>query len=921
MNKSHSILFFIFFISTCCNTHAEQLPSSYENTLTFLQQGKLNEAEIAVKNSIQQRPNYLPSRLLLGDILLQKGQPQSAEKELAIALSLQADSFAVILPLVKAKLFLYKHDDALDLLNQYPQLATENEYFLLQGNAYKGLNQSTLANKSYQQSINIHGETLELFIAMADLSFKEGKLDSALTLVNKAISLKDNHQGALMLKAEILKNTDNFDDALEIYTEMLQKEPTNKQSLFGKATILLELNQLNSALSFSLTLRENFPNDPYIKLLHSSIIALQGNEREARTLLRDIQQQFMNLSNEHMQNREVLLLSASVDYLNENYHQARRQFLLYLSDYEENVVAYRHLTMIALKENNLTLAQQYVDKALTLSPNEVDIHLLASHIYQQQFDKNEYLSFIEKAQSTFPDNTLLRDQYIGALISVNRSNDAVALLNKTSSSSTLANKTLLGFLQLQTNNIEQAKITTQTLLDENPNKVEILQLAGELSLKLGRDEDSIKLFKQALILDDTFRPALLALAGISLNKKDEQQTEYYYQQLLTLYPNDVLVLQLYADFAIKQQQLFLAIKLLSQIPKGHIDFMTNQRALLKLYLENNQLANAEKTLQLLEEFFLFDQELLLAKSKLQKQQGKTAKSSKTLKILFGLIYDDVAKIETLSNLQIDIADIEAAKRSIDRIRQLSSGKISPYIETRFALVTQDTKKANQLIEQQLLINPEDPTWIELKIHLLLTENNMDQAIDLLRPLYQSQKNREHMQLLAQLYSQKKNLAALTLLLQEWIAQQSSDAWAVSQLSTIALNNGDTALAISTLENYVHINQQPIFLNNLANLYQENDPKKALVFAKKAYELAPTLAAINDTLGWLFVKNNQPQTGLSYLRESIARDVNNPNYHYHLAYTLAILKRIPQAKAALLTAQKLALDHELTKKINLLINKD
>jgi putative PEP-CTERM system TPR-repeat lipoprotein len=921
MNKSHSVLFFIFLLSTCCNIHAEQLPSSYENALNFLQQGKLNEAEIAVKNSIQQRPNYLPSRLLLGDILLQKGQPQSAEKELAIALSLQADSFAVIFPLVKAKLFLYKHDDALDLLKQYPQLATENEYFLLQGNAHKGLNQLTLANKSYQQSLNIHGETLELYTAMADLSFKEGKLDSALTLVNKAILLQKDHHGPLMLKAEILKNTDNFDDALAIYTEILQEEPTNKQSLFGKATILLELNQLNSALSFSLTLRENFPNDPYIKLLHSSIIALQGNEREARTLLRDIQQQFMNLTNEQMQNREVLLLSASVDYLNKNYHQARRQFLLYLSDYEENLVVYRHLTMIALKENNLILAQQYVDKALSLSPNEVDIYLLASHIYQQQFDKNEYLSFIEKAQSTFPDNTLLRDQYIGALISVNRSNDAVALLNKTSGNSTLANRTLLGFLQLQTNNIEQAKITTQALLDENPNKVEILQLAGELSLKLGRSDDAVKLFRQALVLDDKFRPALLALAGINLNKKDEQQTEYYYQQLLTLYPNDVLVLQLYANFAINQQQLFLAIKLLSHIPKEHVDFMINQRALLTLYLQTNQLDNAGKSLQLLEGFYFFDQELLLAKSKLQIQQGKIAKSAKTLKILFGLIYDDVKKIETLSNLQIDIADIEAAKRSIDRIRELSNGEIDPYIETRFALVSLDIDKANKLVEQQLIKSPNNLAWLELKIYVLLAQKNPNQAIQLLSQLYKSQNKREHMQWLAQLYTQQKKTKELISLLQIWLVQQNSDAWAVSQLSTIAIDTGDKALAIATLENYKHIDRQPIFLNNLANLYQDNDPIKALVYAKKAFELAPKLAPINDTLGWMLVINNQAKTGLSYIRESIARDVNNANYHYHLAYTLAILKRIPQAKAALLTAQKLAPVHELTKKINLLINKD
>lgn len=909
--------------------YSEQANSAYENALSYLQQGKLDEAEISVKNSIIQRPNYLPARLLLGDILLQKGRPQSAEKELTIALALQADSFAVVIPLVEAKLFLYKHQEALTLLNEHPQLATERKYFLLQGNAYKALTKRKLAKKSYQQSLYIHGETIALYTAMADLAFKEGQLSNALNFANKALliipqpsDIQQNRQqqGAKILKAEILKSTKQPDEALAIYSEILQKEPTNQQALFGKATIFLDQNQLEDALIFSLTLRENYPNDPYIKLLHSSIIALQGNEKQARILLRDIQQQFMNFTDEQMQGREVLLLAASVDYLNKSYYQARRQFLTYIRDYGENTVAHRHLTMIALKENNVPLAQQHIGKALILSPNKAELYLLASHIYQQQLDKYEYLSFIEKAQAKFADNLLLRDQYIGALIAVNRSDDAIALLNKISGSNTLASRTLLGYLQLQANNIEQAKITTQALLDDHPNKVEILQLAGELSLKLGRGDDAIKLFKQTLVLDDKFRPALLALAGISLNNKDHQQTQLYYRQLLTFYPSDALVLQLYANFSINQQQLFLAIKLLSQIPKQHPDYIINQRALLTLYLKTNQLKQTEKTLALLESFYSLDQELLLAKSKLQTQLGETVKAAKTLKILFGLIYDDVKKIETLSKLQIDLADIEAAQRSIDRIKHLSNGKISPYIATRFALANKETKKAGKLIAQQLSKAPNNIAWLELKVHYLMAKPDIHKASELLNELYQTHNKREHLQLLAQLYLQQQQTDKVELLLKDWLSTQNADAWAIAQLSAIAIQNGNISLAISTLEHFKYIEQQPIFLNNLANLYQDNDPKKALLYAKKSHKLAPKLAAINDTLGWLLVINNQAQTGLSYLREAIARDVNNASYHYHLAYTLAVLKRLKLAQSALIKAQKLAPEHKLNSQTSLLINK-
>jgi len=934
MKNYLSTLFITFFLvittvlySASC--YAEQTNNAYENSLSLLQQGKLNEAEIEVKNSIQQRPNYLPARLLLGDILLQKGQPQSAEKELTIALALQADSFAVVIPLVEAKLFLYKPQEALTLLNEYPQLATERKYFLLQGNAYKALTQLELAKKSYQQSLYIHGETISLFTAMADLAFKEGELSEALDFINKALStpLKSNESqenkqylGPKVLKAEILKSTKQFDEALAIYSAILLKEPINKQALFGKATILFEQSHLKKALLFSVKLRENYPNDPYIKLLHSSITALQGNEKQARILLREIQQQFMNLTDEQRQEQEVLLLAASVDYLNKSYYQARRQFLTYISDYGENTVAHRHLTMIALKEKNLELAQYHIGKALKLSPNKVDLYLLASHIYQQQLDKNEYLAFIEKAQSKFADNTLLKDNFISALIAVNRNDDAISLLNKTNGSNTLASKTLLGYLQLQANNIEQATITTQALLDENPNKVEVLQLAAELSLRLGRSNDAIKLFKQTLKLDEKFRPALLALAGINLNRNDHQQTEYYYRQLLNFYPNDVLSLQLYANFAIKQQQLFLAIKLLSQIPKQHPDYIVNQRALLTLYLNTNQFKQAELTLKLLESVHPLDQDLLLAKSKLQAEQGETTKAAKTLKILFGLIYDDVKKIETLSKLQIDLADIQAAKRSLDRIKSLSNGRLSPYIATRFALANKDTEKAGKLIKYQLSNTPRDTAWLELKVHYLIANSDISKASELLNTLYQTHHKRDHLQLLAQLYLQQNLTEKVEALLKNWLSKQNSDAWAVAQLSSLAINIGNKVLAITTLEQFKYIEQQPIFLNNLANLYQEEDLTKALSYAKKAHKLAPNIAAINDTLGWLLVINNQAKAGLSYIREAIARDINNASYHYHLAYTLAVLKRMKLAKSALLKAQDIDPKHELNSKTNSLINK-
>ena len=71
-----------------------------------------------VKNSLKNDLSYLPARLLLGKILLQTGNLQSAEKELEQAKKLHADSYAVTISLVEVKLLLDKYDEALNLLTR-----------------------------------------------------------------------------------------------------------------------------------------------------------------------------------------------------------------------------------------------------------------------------------------------------------------------------------------------------------------------------------------------------------------------------------------------------------------------------------------------------------------------------------------------------------------------------------------------------------------------------------------------------------------------------------------------------------------------------------------------------------------------------------------------------------------------------------
>jgi Flp pilus assembly protein TadD len=87
------------------------------------------------------------------------------------------------------------------------------------------------------------------------------------------------------------------------------------------------------------------------------------------------------------------------------------------------------------------------------------------------------------------------------------------------------------------------------------------------------------------------------------------------------------------------------------------------------------------------------------------------------------------------------------------------------------------------------------------------------------------------------------------------------------------------------------------LNNLAYLYVEDnkDTSQALMFATRAFMLAPQDDFIRDTLGYVLLKNGRIDQGLSMLKKAWEGSPKNPSICYHLA--LAYKEHGDSAKAA------------------------
>ncbi len=99
--------------------------------------------------------------------------------------------------------------------------------------------------------------------------------------------------------------------------------------------------------------------------------------------------------------------------------------------------------------------------------------------------------------------------------------------------------------------------------------------------------------------------------------------------------------------------------------------------------------------------------------------------------------------------------------------------------------------------------------------------------------------------------------------------------------------GLTQKAISVLEMIVNDEDSPyriVASNDLAYLLAENAPDKldrAYSLAKQAFEDAPNLAALLDTLGWIEHLRGHDEQAISHLNRAVKTLNDLPSVHYHL----------------------------------------
>jgi tetratricopeptide (TPR) repeat protein len=77
------------------------------------------------------------------------------------------------------------------------------------------------------------------------------------------------------------------------------------------------------------------------------------------------------------------------------------------------------------------------------------------------------------------------------------------------------------------------------------------------------------------------------------------------------------------------------------------------------------------------------------------------------------------------------------------------------------------------------------------------------------------------------------------------------------------------------------------LNNLAYLIAESngDLNEALTYAQRAKQKLPNFSEITDTIGWIYLKKNLPDSAIDNFKALVIQSPENPVFHFHYAMAL------------------------------------
>jgi putative PEP-CTERM system TPR-repeat lipoprotein len=325
-----------------------------------------------------------------------------------------------------------------------------------------------------------------------------------------------------------------------------------------------------------------------------------------------------------------------------------------------------------------------------------------------------------------------------------------------------------------------------------------------------------------------------------------------------------------------------------------------QLLLLDLYLKKLQTGVALRLINKLTKEFPFEPEFAIKKAEVLIANRDIDNAKLQLAKLYKLWLDNPQKLFKLSSMQQSVTDYAGANDSLLKALSYVPQHLLLNLEyARLNLQLGEIDIAEKVALQMQQQYTKGSNISLLKGDIALAKDKYVQAHD----LYMDAINQDHnFQLpLVRLYELARRgikEPQFLVLVSRLVKEEPENNWRRKLLADHLMNQNKWQQAkphYLTLVEKDRIKNSYSVLNNLANIFINENLTQTYIYAKRALENTRTNPAVLDTHGWILVKLSRYEDGLVSLRQAHSISSNDPSIRFHIAYTLQKLGSESEAK--------------------------
>lgn len=652
-----------------------------------------------------------------------------------------------------------------------------------------------------------------------------------------------------------------FEKARITYLAVLRLDPQNQEAIKQLGLVALEQGANFEAIRYLKKASSSVPKDLALrKKLAEAFLGLQFGA-EARAEANAI----LILNPEYYDAFPILVETAGTE-------EELKELDKYLQKASaENTSVLIVQAGVALKRNDVKLAEASLEKALARDPKSSAVHSAMSALESMKGDMARAEEELKTAAALTPRSGA--NLAYAQLLYQKDPKAAEAYLNQQLEKSgdyipLLILRARLAASQKETDKAA-AYLDRVFLIDGTNFEGRVMQ--GQILLRKGESDKAIDLFKK--ISESPVYGRMAApkyeLARAYLQKSNPSQALASLSEAVKIQPDHTEAILLLAQIKLQQGDPQSVVDSMRGLLDRKPNFLPAQLLLSQAYRSQGNLVEAKRVLegQLKATPSAAEPHLLLGLIFLQ--EGKRAEARETFEVVRKLDRKNLLAVYHLTELDLAEKKFEqAAQRAKELSNELTNVPGPWYILAR-VFVAQER-------------------WDEAEAAL---KKSIDYDINFLAAY----------ELLVSMYVQNHKLEEARAQTESLVGRNPDNIGALLALAMIQENMRDFEKARETYLKVVAGNPNAaIALNNLALIYADNFNQldKAFEFASRARTLQPENGAIADTLGWIAYRRQDYQQAQGLLQEAAEKRPENIEVQYHYGMASYMVGKTDVARTVL-----------------------